>query len=183
MSKKNKAFYVWTMAECIKDTYEFWGFDMMSMFDKIYRNFPNAAEAIKKMYGNFKAQNCYSAKSLQFENPQLVYEAISSLVPVNEKLQFHIWTKEQSKKYRALNICSCIGYESINRMDLLMAVLLFTEEFIFLPLTAKNVIMTDNKLICYGKFVTLEVTKNQDNTLISIMIRNVILLHYLIKNY
>jgi hypothetical protein len=87
MSGQNKDFYVWTMAEYIKSTYEWWGIDMMSMFDYIEKDFPNATEAIKKMYVNLKAQS-YAAKSLQFENPQFVYEAISSLVPVNEKLSF-----------------------------------------------------------------------------------------------
>ena len=53
MSKKDKDFYVWTMAECIKDTYEWWGIDMMSMYDHIKKDFPNATKAIKKMYSNF----------------------------------------------------------------------------------------------------------------------------------
>lgn len=48
MSKKDKDFYVWTMAECIKDTYEWWGIDMMSMYDNIKKDFPNATNAIKK---------------------------------------------------------------------------------------------------------------------------------------
>ena len=29
MSNKDKNFYVWTMEECIKSTYEWWGTDMM----------------------------------------------------------------------------------------------------------------------------------------------------------
>ena len=182
MSGQNKDFYVWTMAECIKSTYEWWGIDMMSMFDNIEKDFPNATEAIKKMYGNFEAQNCYAAKSLHFENPQFVYEAISSLVPVNEKLSFDLRTKEQSKEYKDLNMCSWNRFVSINRMDLLMAVLLFTEEFILQPITSKNVVFTDNKLTIYGNFVTLKVSKNQDKTYISIRIRNVMLLEYVILN-
>ena len=46
MSKKDKDFYVWTMAECIKSTYEWWGTDMMSMYDNIKEDFPNATKAI-----------------------------------------------------------------------------------------------------------------------------------------
>ena len=46
MSRKDKDFYVWTMAECIKDTYEWWGIDMMSMYDNIKNDFPNATKAI-----------------------------------------------------------------------------------------------------------------------------------------
>ena len=44
MSGQNKDFYVWTMAECIKSTYEWWGIDMMSMFDNIEKDFPNATD-------------------------------------------------------------------------------------------------------------------------------------------
>ena len=54
MSRKDKDFYVWTMAECIKDTYEWWGIDMMSMYDNIKKDFPNAAKAIKKMYSKYQ---------------------------------------------------------------------------------------------------------------------------------
>ena len=181
MSGQNKDFYVWTMAEYIKSTYEWWGIDMMSMFDYIEKDFPNATEAIKKMYVNLKAQS-YAAKSLQFENPQVVYEAISSLVPVKEELSFDLRTKEQSKEYKDLNMCSWNRFVSINRMDLIMAVLLFTEEFILQPITSNNVIFTDNKLTIYGNFVTLNVSKHQDKTYISIMIRNVMLLEYVILN-
>jgi len=182
MSGQNKEFYVWTMAECIKSSYECWGVDMMSMFDNIEKDFPNATEAIKKMYSNFEAQNCYAAKSLQFKKPQFVYEAISSLVPVNEELSFDLRTKEQSKEYKDLNMCSWNRFVSINRMDLIMAVLLFAEEFILQHITSKNVVLTDNKLTVYGNFVTLKVSKHQDKTYISIRIRNVMLLEYVILN-
>lgn len=182
MSYKNKDFYVWTMAECIKSTYEEWGIDMMSMYDNIEKDFPNAIEAIKRMHSNFEAQSCYDAKSLRFENPQFVYEAISSLVPVNEKLSFDLRTKEQSKEYKNLNMCSWNRFVSINRMDLLMTVLLFTEEFILQLIMSKNVILTDKKLTVYGNFVTLKVSKYEDKTYISIRIRNVMLLEYVILN-
>ena len=48
MSVQDKRFYVWTMTECIKSTYEWWGIDMMSMFSHIKKNFPNATKAINK---------------------------------------------------------------------------------------------------------------------------------------
>lgn len=45
MSNKDKDFYVWTMEECIKSTYEWWGTDMMSMYRNIEKDFPNEAIA------------------------------------------------------------------------------------------------------------------------------------------
>lgn len=182
MSEKNRDFYVWTMAECIKNTYEWWGIDMMSMYDHIKKDFPNVIVAIKKIYSNFEPKKYYKAKPFIFENVQFVYEAISNFVPLDDRLCFNIRTKEQSKEYKDLNICSWNHFVSINRMDLLMAVLLFTEEFILQPISSKNVILTDKKITVYGNFVTLKVSKHEDKTYISIRIRNVMLLEYVIQN-
>lgn len=182
MNKKDKNFYIWTMAECIKSTYEWWGIDMMSMYDNIEKDFPNAIEAIKKMYHKLEIPGFYQSRSLHFEKPQFVYEVISNLVPANEILRFDIRTKEQARAYKDLNMCSWKRFVSINRMDLLMAILLFTEEFILQPISAKNVILTDKKIAIYGKFVTFKVSKHEDKTYISIRIRNVMLLEYVILN-
>ena len=48
MDKKSKDFYVWTLEECIKETYEWCGIDMMSMYGNIQESFPNAAQAIRE---------------------------------------------------------------------------------------------------------------------------------------
>jgi hypothetical protein len=182
MSEHNKNFYVWTMEECIKSTYEWWGINMMAMYENIEYEFPNAIEAIKNMYSNFEVPRFYEAKSLLFKNPQFVYEAISNFVPADEEIYFDIRTKEQAKEYKYLNMCSWNRFILINRMDLLMAVLLFTEEFILQPISSGNVVLTDKKLTVYGNFVTLKVSKYEEKTYISIRIRNVILLEYVILN-
>lgn len=181
MSKKDKDFYVWTMKECIKDTYEWWGIDMMSMYDNIKKDFPNATNAIKKMYSNFKAPKFYEAQCLFFEKPQYVYEAIASFIPLYEQLRFDIRTREQSKEYKNLKMCSWNRFVSIKRIDLLMTVILFAEEFILQPITSKNVIFTKNKLTVYGNVITLKVSKHEKKTYVSIRIRNVILLEYVIE--
>lgn len=70
MSKKDKEFYVWTMAECIKSAYEWWGIDMMSMYGNIKEDFPNAIVAIHKMYDNLKEPDFYESKFLVFEKAE-----------------------------------------------------------------------------------------------------------------
>lgn len=182
MRKKNKDFYVWTMAECIKDTYEWWGLDMMSMYDNIKEDFQNAITAIHKMYHDLKEPDFYEAKSLVFEKVQYVYEALANLIPKHKELRFDIKTKEISKEYEGLNMCSWGEFVEISRIDLLMAVLLFTEEFILQPVKSENVNLTDNQLTVYGTFVTLEVSKNEDKTNISILIKDVMCLEYVILN-
>ena len=62
------------------------------------------------------------------------------------------------------------------------AVILFAEEFILQPITSKNVIFTEKKLTVYGNVITLKVSKHEKKTYVSIRIRNVILLEYVILN-
>lgn len=179
----NKKFYVWTMANCIKDIYEEWGIDMMSMYSNIKEDFPNATKAIHQMYSKFKDEkDCYIAELLTFEKPQFVYEAIANLIPAKKELKFDLRTAEQAKEYADLNMCSFGEYVSIERIDLLIAILLFTEEFIFKPITNSNVSLTDTELVVDGEFVTFRVSKNEKETHVSIMVKDVILLQYMILN-
>lgn len=131
MSKKDKDFYVWTMAQCIKSTYEWWGIDMMSMYDNIKKDFPNATVAIHKMYDDLREPDFYESKFLVFEKAEYVYQALANLIPHHEKLRFDTITKEQAKEYEGLNMCSWDRFVEISRIDLIMAVLLFTEDLIF----------------------------------------------------
>ena len=181
--EQNKKFYVWTMGACVKSTYEEWGIDMMSMYSNIKRDFPNATKAIHKIYSPFKDEkNCYKAQPLTFENPKFVYEAIANLIPLKKSLKFDLNTKNESEEYEYLNICSFGEFVSINRIDLIMAALLFTEEFILEPVTNENVSLKDTELSVKGNFVTLKVSKDEEKTQISIEIKDVIILQYVMLN-
>ena len=70
----------------------------------------------------------------------------------------------------------------IQRIDLIMAVLLFTEEFIFQSVNNENVNIIDNQLTVNGNFVKLDVSRDKEKTYISIIIRDVMLLEYEILN-
>lgn len=187
MSEKGKDFYVWTMESCIKATYIFWGTDMMSMYNEIKKEFPNAIVAINKMYEKLKTKKIrereyYKAKPVTFKRVRYVYQALENLIPQHKELKFNVITKEQAKEYKTLNILSWDRFESIMRIDLIMAVLLFTEEFILEPIKSDAVNFTDNQLTVEGTFVKLEVSKRKDKTHISILIRDVILLEYVVLN-
>ena len=182
MDKKSKDFYVWTLEECIKDTYECWGIDMMSMYDNIQKSFPNAAQVIRNMYVNWNEEEFYEAKPVSFKQVHYVYQAIANLIPLRKTLKFDIKTKEQSTKYKGLNIGSWNKFVSINRMDLLMAILLFIGEFVYYPITMGNVICAENKLIVYGEHLTFKVSKHKDKTYVSIRIHDVMLIQYIMLN-
>ena len=79
-------------------------------------------------------------------------------------------------------MCSWDQFVEIRRIDLIMAVLLFTEEFILQPVISENVTLTDNQLTVDGTFVKLEVSKKKDKTNVSILIKDVIHLEYVILN-
>lgn len=182
MNKKSKDFYVWTLSECIKDTYEWWGIDMMSMYDHIKEDFPNAAQAIQNMYVGWNEEDSYEAKHLSFKQIHYVYQAIANLIPLKKVLKFDTITKEQTKKYKSLNLCPWKEFVEIDRIDLIMAILLFTEEFIFYPVTSSNVVLTNKKLIVYGDHLTFKVSKHEDKTYVSIRVRGVMLLQYIMLN-
>lgn len=182
MITPDREFYLWAYEECVKDTYEGWGTDMMSKYENVKKDFPNAAIAIGKMYENLNDGDVYDAQPRTFEGVNYVYEAIAKLIPQNSELRFDTRTKEQSPEYNDLNMCSWNKFVPISRIDLLMAVLLFTEEFILNPVTGRNVILTENKLTVYGSFVTFKVSKHKDKTYVSIRIRGIMLLEYVIVN-
>ena len=179
--KNNKDFYVGIM-ENIKSTYEWWGHDMTSLYNNIKEDFPNATQSLHKMYNNLIIPNFYESKSLTFEKEEYIYEAIANLIPSHSTLKYDSFTQALSNEYSYLKMCSWNKYVNIQRIDLLLAVLLFTEEFIFLPTTSPNVILTDNKLTVYGNFVTFKISKHEDKTYISIKIRDVMLYRYVILN-
>lgn len=182
MDNKSKDFYVWTLEECIKDTYDCWGLDMMAMYVNIQESFPNAALAIQNMYVDWDKEDVYKAKHVTFKQVHYVYEAIANLIPLKKMLKFDIKTKEQNRKYKSLNIGSWNKFVSINRIDLIMAILLFTEEFIFYPVTSEAVVLTDTKLIVYGEHLTFKVSRHKDKTYVSIRIHDVMVVQYIMLN-
>lgn len=179
----SKDFYIWAYEECIKDTYEWWGTDMMSMYDNIKKSFPNAAKAIKLSFSKFKDDDYYEAKALNFKDPKYVYEAVMSLFPRKERVRFDTRTKEQSKKFKSDNMRPWGRFVFIRKIDLVAAVYLFTEDFILEPLTEKNIeYVKGEKLTVDGEFVTFSVVKQEDKTIISIKIKNYMLLEYIMLN-
>lgn len=124
---------------------------MMSIYDNIKEDFPNATVAIHKIYAKLKKPNFYKSKFLVFEKVKYVYQTLANLIPHHEELRFNTITKDQSKEYEELNMmCSLDEFVEIQRIDLIMAVLLFTEEFILQPVKCKIVSLTDNQLTING---------------------------------
>lgn len=182
MKKKSTNFYLWALGEVIKATFEWQETDTISIYSLLKKDFPNAIKALERMYSKFKEPAFCKAKPLSFEKVEYVYEAISSLISNNKTLRYDIKTKEQHKKYKKFNICSWGWYVPIERIDLIIIILLFTEEFILQPITQKNVVFTRNNLTVYGEYITFKVSRHKDKTYICIKIRNAISIQYTLLN-
>lgn len=183
MKKHDKNFYVWTVRACIKSIYEEWGIDMTSMIHNIKRDFPNAAKAIYGMYTGIKEKGFYQAEPIIFSKVQTVYQAISNLIPSkSEEIKFDLFTTELSKEFDKLNICSWDEYVSIHRIDLIMAILLFAEDFILSPIDQENIKLSKTELTVYGEHVIFKVSKHDQKTNVNIIIKDVIILRYEILN-
>lgn len=178
---RSKEFYIRIVENCIKSTYENWGIDMMSNWNNIIKEFPHASKAIRAIYGEFNSNTKYQVKAVQFENPQYVYEAISYLIPSNEEIYFNIETQEASPEYRNMKIYSWQDPVSIYRIDLLMAILLFTEGFILKPIKSKNVFFDGEVLTVENKYIHFQISKNQE-TYVDIKIIGVMSIRYTILN-
>lgn len=191
MVKRDLDYYA-DIYEEVKSTYENWGIDMMSMYSHIEEDCPNAAEAIKKMYGT-EDKPTYNDKALHFDNPQYVYELIANLIPDHgvldfDLVDFDLRTRNLKEEFKSYNMCSWHRYVKIGRIDLIMAILLFTENFVLEEfilnesIKKKIVVNTDNKLVVYDDYLTFKISKCETKTFVSIRIRGFMLLEYIILN-
>ena len=178
----DRGFYIWTMAEVIKETYEQWGIDLMSMWKNIQESFPNAAKAVKDMYSEFDENTIYEARGKQFDNPECVYQAVANLIPAQSILQFDVSSTAHFPEYENLRVYGWNKMTEINRIDLIAAIMLFAEEFTTMSLDDEKVIFTREKLIVQDELITFKVVKHQKRTIVNINIHGVVLLVYEIAN-
>lgn len=176
MAKKNKDFYVSTMARCIQKTYECWQLDANPMYNIVRRYSNNALIAIHKIYSNLRAPDFFEADLLSFERPEYVYEAISSLIPSEKRIKVDVTIEDYSNQCKLSNIYIA------RRINLIMAILLFSEQFVLQPITSKDVFYTGTELVVHGDFVTFKVSKHEEKTYVSFEVENTMLLQFEILN-
>lgn len=178
----DREFYIWTVADILKETYEQWGIDIMSFWDNIQESFPNAAKALKQMHSDFDETTFYEASHKKFDNPEYVYQAVANLIPSHSILKFNVSSTAHFPQYDSLKIYGWNEMTDINRIDLIMAIMLFAEEFALMSLDDEKVIFTREKLIVQEELVTFKIVRHNKRTIVSINIHEVILLVYEIAN-
>lgn len=177
MSKITRDFYIWTIYECIKNTYQWWGIDLTSMSENIKKDFSNSYEALHKVYEKLQSPDFYASNPIFFKKPTYVYELISNLIPLEDILYFDTTSKPQKSKYHFLHMPHGCKLR-INRIDLIIAIYLFCEDFLFTEITSNKVTVSNHKLTVYGKFNTIKITSTDTVTYVCINIRNVIKFQY-----
>lgn len=178
MSEINQEFYIWTMYECVKTTAEWWGIDYTSCLDNVKRDFPNVFKIFEKMYGTTDQHELYEIEPKIIENPQTVGELITNMLPFIKRLRHNSTVQPQGYKYRYLHMCRCDKPVFTYRCDVLLAILLFTEDIILEEISTKRVVLNNNKIIIYGNYTTIKISKRDNVTHIGINIHGVAKIYY-----
>ena len=147
-----REYYV-SMWESILDSYQWWGHDLISLFPNIRKTNPIVGEVFDKLYkekDNFYV-SCNSNTITQF------YQKLDSLIPNSDKL----YTKLEVKSLRKQRNNIAIQETTISkRINYVIAVLCFIEEFAFLSLKDKNVSSNKNILAAHSECIDIFIEKN-----------------------
>ena len=165
---KNKSFtrehYV-RMWATILETYQWWGHDLISLLENIKKTNPDVPKVFDRIYskkdGDYVLQT--SDKITKF------YQKLNALIPSNEQL----YTKLEVKSLKRKNDNISIKEDScLQRMDYIIAILCFTEEFAFLSLKNENVSSNEEILTAHSDNIDIFIERNKrtESTLVRITI-------------
>lgn len=148
-----REYYVSMWAE-ILSSYQWWGHDLVSLLYDIKKTNPIVSEVFDKIYQ--KNEAAYVVQT--FDKDTKFYQKLNSLIPLNEILYTKLEVK--SLKIKNDNI-SLRENNMLQRMDYLIAILCFTEEFAFLSLKDKNVSSNENILTAHSENIDIFIERNK----------------------
>lgn len=135
-------------------SYQWWGHDLISLLDNIKKTNPIVPEVFdkiyKKNYGTYVLQN--------FDKITKFYQKLNTLISPNEKLYTKLEVKSLKRKNDNISIKENFR---LQRMDYLIAILCFTEEFAFLSLNDKNVSSNENILTAHSDNIDIFIERNK----------------------
>lgn len=170
--------YIFIFSEYIKDVYEQDGISILRYYEEeIKRDFRNAYSAIRSMY-SYKKSKIYNAKLTFNKNQKYVYDVIQALIPRKTILDFNVKTKDVKKGYEFLTMFPFGNYVRIHRIDLIAAILLFTEDFILNEISFEGIALKKGDLIAKNDFLIFSIHSLRDKIIVSIKIKGVITLEY-----
>lgn len=165
---KNESFtreYYVSMWATILSSYQWWGHDLISLLDNIKKTNPIVSDVFDKIYP--KKDGTYVLQT--FDKITKFYQKLNALIPSNEKLYTKLKVKSLKRKNDNISLRE---NSKLQRMDYLIAILCFIEEFAFLSLKDKNVSSNENMLTAHSENIDIFIERNKrtETTLVRITI-------------
>lgn len=154
---KNESFtreYYVGMWASILSSYQWWGHDLITLLGNIKQTNPIVSEVFDKMYK--KDGDTYVLQL--FNKATKFYQKLDTLVPSVERLYTKLEVKSLKKANNDITIKENL---MLQRINYLIAILCFTEEFALLSLKDKKVSCIENILTAHSKNIDIFIENNK----------------------
>lgn len=157
----------------ILQSYQWWGIDLRSSLNIIRTTNPIVPVVFDKLYK--KDDAAYIPQT--FSKVRKFYEKLSVLIPNEKYLYTKLVVKAFKKKNKSLETNDAF---LISRVDYIIAILCFMEEFALCPLSNRKISSNDNLLTAHSDNIDIfiEHDKKTGVTLVRIVIPNEISIEY-----
>ncbi|MCX8074671.1 MAG: hypothetical protein N2749_03690 [Clostridia bacterium] len=174
----NKEFYT-KIFNNFKSTSEEWGCDYASCLNHVKKDLPNVYEVFCRIYDTKDEREVYRCNPKIHESPNNIGELIYNMFPKEKSVFYDYFTMPQKNKYNNLKMCSWNKKILMEKCDIFIATLFFTEDFVKKS-AQSNIVrrISDKKIIIYGEHVTLKICVYEKVAYYSINIRGVIMLTF-----
>lgn len=164
-SKDFTAEYYLDMWSLILSSYQWWGHDLSALMNNIQKTNPIISESFNEVYK--KVEFSYIQRATG-EISKFVHK-LDTLIPLKKKLYTKLCVKSLKSKNDDIAISESI---MMNRIDYLIAVLCFAEEFSLLGLNSKKISSNKNILSAHSNNIDIfiEQDKKTNVTLVRILI-------------
>ena len=170
MTKKEpltKDFYLKTW-KTILDAYQWWGKDLMALYDGLQETNPNATKSIEELYDYFCPNRYEEAIIRHYNVPNKFYQKLGELIPETDHVYVNLVVKSlKTDKYRDLEFKEQFKQ---HRMDYLMAILCFAEEYAQNFLGDENIKSSKNSLSAQADNITYLVSRDESSGITKVSI-------------
>jgi len=154
---KNESFtreYYVSMWASILSSYQWWGHDLITLLDNIKKTNPIVSEVFDKMYK--ENEGTYVLQT--YDKITQFYQKLNALIPSAENLYTKLEVKSLKRKNDNISLKETTMLE---RIDYIIAVLCFTEEFALLSIKDKKVSSNENMLTAHSENIDIFIENNR----------------------
>lgn len=157
----------------ILSTYQYWGHELITILDEIKKTNPIAVEVFEKMYN--KEGDSYVSQT--FTRAARFYQKLDRLIPSAEELYTKLRVKSLNRENKNLAIKETLR---LRRINYLIAILCFMEEFAMLSLKKSKVFSSENILVAHTENIHISIERDNKTeiTVVKIIIPREISIEY-----